>query len=113
MTFAEVQRLALALPEATEELTWGTDTTWRVRGKIFAIGGAESPGVTLKASISDQAALVAGRPETFAIAPYVGRYGWVNATLSTVDVSELGELLVEAWRRTAPKKLVREYDARA
>jgi hypothetical protein len=30
--------------------------------------------------------------------------------LSTVDAEELRELVVEAWRQTAPKKLVNSYD---
>jgi hypothetical protein len=38
-TFDDVRRLALAQPEATEVLTWETDVTFRVRDKIFAMGG--------------------------------------------------------------------------
>ena len=45
------------------------------------------------------------------VTPYVGRYGWTSIQLSTVDADELGELITEAWRRTAPKKLVAAYDA--
>ena len=45
------------------------------------------------------------------MAPYVGRYGWVQVQLSNVDENELRELLIEAWRRTAPKRLVKDYDA--
>jgi hypothetical protein len=33
--------------------------------------------------------------------------------LATVDLDELGELLEEAWRRAAPKRLVAAYEARA
>lgn len=59
------------------------------------------------------AELVAARPQTFAVAPYVGRYGWVRVRLPDVDETELRELLVEAWRRTAPKRLIAAYDAAA
>jgi hypothetical protein len=113
VTFAEVRAMALALPSATEELTWEVDTTWRVRGKIFVMGGTAetTTTVTLKASREDQAELVAERPETFAVAPYVGRFGWVQVTLSTVDGQELRELVTEAWRRTAPKRLVDAFDS--
>ena len=38
-TFADVRAIAMALPEAEEILTWETDVTFRVRGKIFVIGG--------------------------------------------------------------------------
>ena len=39
-TFDDVRRIALALPEAEERLTWDVDITFRVRDKIFAMGGA-------------------------------------------------------------------------
>jgi hypothetical protein len=112
VSFAEVQRMALALPEATEEITWGSDTTWRVRGKIFAMAGTAetTTSVAVKATKEDQAELVAERPQTFAVAPYVGRFGWIQVTLSTVDAAELRELIVEAWRQTAPKRLVAQHD---
>ena len=38
-TFDDVRRIALALPEAEERLTWEVDITFRVRDKIFAMGG--------------------------------------------------------------------------
>ena len=34
-----MRKVALALPEATEEVTWGTDINFRVRKKIFAFPG--------------------------------------------------------------------------
>ena len=34
-----LRAIALALPEATEELTWGTDINFRVRKKIFCFPG--------------------------------------------------------------------------
>ena len=42
------------------------------------------------------------------MARYVGRFGWIEVQLSNVDEAELRELLTEAWRRTAPKKLIKE-----
>ena len=55
--------------------------------------------------------LTAAAPETFGVPAYVGRHGWVSIQLATVDPTELGELVVEAWRQTAPKRLVATYDA--
>ena len=51
------------------------------------------------------------RPEPFGVPAYVGRHGWVSIQLATVDPTEFGELVVEAWRQTAPKRLVATYDA--
>ena len=111
-SYAQVREWALALPGAEEIFVaeWGHPTL-RVNNKMFAAGAPESTMMSVKASTVDQAELIAGDPETFSIAAYTGRYGWVRVNLSTVDPGELRELIVEAWRRTAPKPLVASYDA--
>jgi len=105
-TFDDVRRIALELPETEEVLTWGTDVTFRVRGKIFAIGADGADGVSIKATLEAQEDLLALDPATFSKAAYVGRYGWVNARLDRLDEALLRRLLEDAWRQTAPKRLV-------
>ena len=36
-----MRKIALALPETTEEVTWGTDVNFRVRKKIFLFPGED------------------------------------------------------------------------
>jgi hypothetical protein len=105
-TFADVRRLAMAFPETEEIVTWETDITFRVRGKIFAIGGEGADRVSIKQSPERQAELIDLDPQTFASSAYVGRFGWVTADLERIDLSLLDELLRSAWRRTAPRRLV-------
>jgi hypothetical protein len=105
VTFDDVRRIALALPEAEERLTWETDITFRVRDKIFAIGGEEATRVSIKAGLETQAELIELDPATFAPSAYTGRFGWVTVDLGRVDEALLTSLLREAWRRSAPKKL--------
>ena len=95
----------MSLPEAEEIVTWEVDITFRVRKKIFAIGGEGSDSVSIKATPATQADLVDLDPETFRPSAYVGRYGWVTADLSRIDDGLLRTLLTEAWRLTAPKRL--------
>lgn len=104
-SFDDVRRISLALPEVTEILTWETDVTFRVGKKIFAIGGGGADHVSIKAGLDTQSDLVYRDPVTFAPAPYVGRYGWINVDLTRVDAAELETLLRQAWRMTAPRKL--------
>jgi hypothetical protein len=104
-TFEDVRRIALGLPEVEEKLTWETDITFRVRDKIFAIGGEGADRVSIKASLETQAELLEMDPETFAKSAYVGRFGWITVDLARVDPDLLVSLLRDAWRRTAPKKL--------
>lgn len=102
--FEEFRRLCLALPEAQEIETWG-EATFRVRGRIFAMGSPEGKRVSIKASLDDQAGLVAMDPKTFAMSAYTGRFGWVSVRLAGLR-AELGERLVRnAWERTAPRRL--------
>ncbi|MBO4164523.1 MULTISPECIES: MmcQ/YjbR family DNA-binding protein [Micromonospora] len=109
LTPDQVRDFALAMPEAVEQETWG-HPTFRVRERIFASTSADGVVAIVRASKEDQAELMAADPETYDPADYFGRYGWVRAQLATADPDELRELVVEGWRRAAPKRLVAQYD---
>ena len=104
-TWDDVRSIAMGLPEVEERVTWGTDITFRVRDKMFAVGAEGADGVTIKASIPAQAELLDLDPATFTSAAYVGRFGWVSVDLARVDLGMLEQLLRSAWRSTAPAKL--------
>ena len=105
-----VRKMALALPEAEERETWGTPT-FRVRNKIFAMFSEGGREVWLKSTHDEQRALVAMDPDTYFVPPYVGPSGWVGVVMSAAsDRDEIRELLTEAWRLTAPKRLVAAFD---
>jgi hypothetical protein len=110
-TYADAQRIVASLPGGEEIIVveWG-HPTFRVNNKMFASGAPDSTTMSVKASKEEQAELIASRPETFAVASYVGRYGWVQVRLPDIDEAELRELLTEAWRRTAPKRLLKDLD---
>jgi hypothetical protein len=107
-----VRRFALALPVAEERETWGTPT-FRVHSKIFAMFAEGGREVWIKSSHDEQRALVAMDPDTFFPPPYVGPSGWVGVRYSRADRGEIEELLIEAWRMTAPKRLVAAFDEEA
>jgi predicted DNA-binding protein (MmcQ/YjbR family) len=104
-TFADVRRIAMSLPEAEEKVAWEVDITFRVRDKIFVMAGPQGTHASIKASPDRQAELVDLDPETFAPSAYVGRFGWVTVDLARVDDPLLEDLIRDAWRRTAPKRL--------
>jgi hypothetical protein len=112
-TFPDVRAIAMALPEADEILTWETDVTFRVRGKIFVIGGEESDSISIKATPAVQAELIEHDPTTFRPSAYVGRFGWVTANLDRIDDDLLRGLILEAWRMTAPKPLAASFEPNA
>ena len=104
-TFQDVRDISLGLPEVEEIVTWDVDITFRVRKKIFAIGGEGAEHISVKATLDQQADLLDLDPETFKSAPYVGRFGWVTVELERVDGPMLEGLLRSAWRGVAPAKL--------
>ena len=104
-TFDDVRSISMGLPEVEEIVTWDVDITFRVRKKIFAIGGEGSTGISLKATLDQQADLLDLDSETFKVAPYVGRFGWVNVDLARIDLALLEKLLRDAWRSVAPAKV--------
>ena len=107
----QLRELALGLPGAEERETWG-HPTFRVRDKIFVSMSEDDDGAraTVKATPEEQEALVGGDPETYGVASHVGRFGWTTIRLDRVEPDELRELVVEAWRRTAPKRTVAAFD---
>jgi hypothetical protein len=107
-----IRKLALALPDTEERETWGTPT-FRVRNKIFAMFAEGGSEVWVKSTFDEQRALVAMDEGTYFFPPYVGPSGWVGVRYRTVDHDEMEELLVEAWRLTAPKRLVQAFDEEA
>ena len=110
---ADLRALALEFPETQEILTWGEHPTFRVRDKMFAVLSADERSARIKATMDAQQALTGSEPDTFSVAPYLGRHGWVAVDLDRVDADELAELLEEAWRLTAPKQMVRAFDETA
>ena len=109
MKFAEFRRLCLSLPEAEERETWG-EATFRVRDRIFAMGSLDGKFVSVKASLDDQSGLVEMDRRTFAPSAYTGRYGWVSVRLAGVGADLARRLVTNAWKRTAPRRLVADFE---
>jgi hypothetical protein len=112
----KLRRLALALPEAHEVEAWGAPT-FRLRNKLFAMyaanhHGVGRPGVWIKATPGNQALMLAAKPTQFYKPPYVGPSGWIGIWLDgTPDWKEVADLLVDAHRQVAPKRMLASLDA--
>src|SRR4051812_35786387 len=107
-----IRKICLSLPRATEVEAWGAPT-FRV-GKIFAWyieGGnhhheGEREGIWVKTDSFTQDLLVRGQPGRYFKPPYVGPQGWTGAYLGNdTDWIAITDLLREAYKATAPKKL--------
>ena len=105
----KLRTLCNALPEVTEEVTWGTDVNFRVRKKIFCFPG-NGGSITVKADREELPALLADARVT--PAPYLARGGWIRLDLTAgrVDWREVDELIRTSYRLIAPKKLAALVD---
>jgi hypothetical protein len=112
-----LRALCTALPEVTERPSHG-EPTWFVRDRKTFVTYAdhhhdERVGCWMAAPAGSQVALVGSDPDRFFVPPYVGHRGWLGVRLDVADVDwdELAELVVEAYRTVAPKRLVALLDA--
>jgi hypothetical protein len=111
-----LRALCLALPEATERLSHG-EPTWFVRDrKVFVTFAGrhhdDRVACWCAAAADERDALVGEDPERFFVPPYVGGRGWLGVYLDVdrVDWAELGEIVREAYRLIAPKRLAALLD---
>jgi hypothetical protein len=104
---SDIRKLALALPESTEE-PHHEMTSFRVVGKIFATMPPEADRVHIFVSGDEVAAYCAEYPGTVEELWWGKRLSGCRLILTSAKATRplARELLTEAWRHKAPKKLV-------
>jgi hypothetical protein len=122
-TWADVRRIALALPETTEETSRGMPA-WSVKDKGFiwerplrtrdleALGPRAPSGPILGLRVENlvaKEALLAAEPDVVFTTPHFNGYPAVLVPLDLIDVPRLKDLIEEAWLARAPNKLVKGY----
>jgi len=88
MNVDAIREFCLTFPGATENLQWGDDLCFKIRGKIFVIIGLDNPRLCFKCTPEIFAELI--EREDIRPAPYLGRYKWVM--LDRIDALPWGEL---------------------
>ena len=109
VTRAMVRRLALALPEAIESSHFDRPD-FRVRGKIFATLPKDGGAAVLKTTPANLEWLVSADEATF-WDEWRGR--WLGVRLDRVSLPTLRDLIEDAWRLAAPKRLGATLEGRA
>jgi hypothetical protein len=110
-TVDDVRAIALSLPRAYEALVRG-QVKYRVGRIVFAAVSRDETVVGFGFPREQREGLVASEPATFRLPSRASdlRYQWVEAWLSALEVDELRELLVDAWRLCVPKGVAAGYD---
>lgn len=109
VTFAQLRDFALTLPGVEEGTSYGTPA-FRVKGKFFLRLKEDGETIVLKTDFYERDHLMESDGETFFITDHYRDYPAVLVRLAAVRPRQLRELVLDSWRRHAPKKLAAQYD---
>jgi hypothetical protein len=113
----DLRRLALALPEAYEDVH-RRRPAFRVRKRIFAMLGVTGNAslftslgwdnvAVVKLDREDQLNMVAAWPDAIRPTETYGHHGWTYVRLEAIDEATLATVVRLAWVHVAPKRLSR------
>lgn len=109
-TWEDVVALGLRLPGVEVATSYGTPAL-RLRGKGICRLRSDPDALVLRVTdLGEREALLQGQPDAFFSTPHYDGHPYVLVRLEAVASEELAELLEDAWRIRAPKRLVREHE---
>jgi hypothetical protein len=112
VTIDDARAIAATLPLSYEAIVRDR-VKFRVGRIVYAAFSHDETIMGFGFPREERQALVDSEPEKFLLpSPSDMRYRWVCVRLDAIDVDELGELLVDAWRMCVPEKVAAAYDGR-
>ena len=108
VTYETVREIALALPGAEEGTSYGTPAC-KVKGKLFARLHQDAESLVIGVDFEQREILMAAAPKKFYITDHYLNYPWMLVRLSAVRRDEIRDLLIQSWRRAAPRRLVSAF----
>jgi hypothetical protein len=111
VTIDDVRPYALSLPRSYEVLVRDR-VKFRVGRIVYVAFSRDESQMGFGFPKEERAALVASEPDKFLLPTQSDmRYHWVEVRLAAIDVDEMRELVLDAWRMVVPKKVAAAYDA--
>jgi hypothetical protein len=107
----QVVAIAQRFPEVEEGIAFGTPAL-RVRGKFLCRLRTDPDALVIRVlDLADAEALLLGQPDVFFSTPHYDGWPYVLVRLEAIAPAQLEELIEDAWRLRAPKRLIAAYDA--
>ena len=107
----QVRSFALTLPRTTEALVRDR-VKFRVGRIVYIAFSRDETTMGFAFPKEEREALVRSEPERFLMPDRSDmRYHWVVVRLDTIDVAEMREILLDAWRMVVPKRVAADYDS--
>ena len=108
VTEDDVRQLALALPGAYEQGSYGGRPSWRTAPRMFAwLRDDPEALVVWVEAVEDKEALIAADPVKFFTTAHYEGQPIVLVRLEAIDAEEAAELIVDSWLLRAPRSLTR------
>jgi hypothetical protein len=105
VTIDDARTITAGLPRSHEALV-REEVRFRAGRLVYAAFSADETIMGFAFPREERDALVASEPHKFLMPrPSEMRYRWVCVRLAAIDVDELRELLVDAWRMCVPKTI--------
>jgi hypothetical protein len=113
VTIDDVRSFAMHLPRTTEALVRDR-VKFRVGRIVYVAFSRDETVMGFGFPKEEREELVRSEPAKFMM-PSGGdlRYHWVHVRMDAIDVAEMRELVLDAWRMCVPKRVAADYDARA
>ena len=107
--FKNLVKIAQRFPGVEVETSW--TPALKVKGKLMARLRTEAEGwLALRCEFVDREILLQAAPHVFHLTDHYVNYPAVLVDLTAIDADALADVVERAWRKVAPKKLVREWD---
>ena len=110
MTLKTVREITLALPGVEEGPCYGT-VGFRVRGRLLARLWPDGETLVVKCGDEERDFRLQADPATFFVTDHYKGYPYVLVRLSRVDAGTVERFIERRWRATAPKRLLKAWDA--
>jgi hypothetical protein len=111
MTPDEMDAIVMAFPMTEKGVSYGRPS-YKVNGKFFTrLRREDESMVIMEVSFDEREMLMEAEPGTFHFTAHYKDYPAVLARIATLHPGSLKAFLERRWRKVAPKKLVKEYDA--
>ncbi len=110
VTIDDVRAVASTLPRSYEALVRDR-VKFRVGRIVYLAFSRDESEMGFAFPKEEREALVASEPEKFMMPSQADmRYHWVVVRLAAIDVVEMREIVIDAWRMVVPKRVAAEYE---
>ena len=105
VTIDDVRDVTVSLPRS-EEAVVGDRVRFRVGRIVYVAFSRDETLMGFAFPKEERDALIASEPEKFMMPKLSDqRYNWLVVRLAAIDVAEMRELVLDAWRMVVPKRV--------